>query len=291
MHKILEKRQLSYDKERDQSVFYYKVEAPEIARNRKAGQFIIFQLDEDYGERIPLTIADANPDEGWIAIVFQTVGATTRRFSATFNVGDNVPVLVGPLGKPTHIEKTDGAILCVGGGIGIAPLHPIVEANHKIGNKVITIIGARTKELLFFEDEMRKASDELIVVTDDGSYGRKAVVTVPLTEICQREKVSEIVSIGPAIMMKFCVAAARPFNVPITTSLNTIMIDGTGMCGCCRVKVGDKTKFVCVDGPEFNGYEVDFDNMMQRMTAFKDKEREADHKCRIGLDAGKKASA
>ena len=287
MHKILEKRQLSYDKERDQSVFYYKVEAPEIARNRKAGQFIIFQLDEDYGERIPLTIADANPEEGWIAIVFQTVGATTRRFSMTFNEGDNIPVLVGPLGKPTHIEKQDGAILCVGGGIGIAPLHPIVEANHRIGNKVITIIGARTKDLLFFEDEMRAPSDELIIVTDDGSYGRKAVVTVPLTEICQREKVSEIVSIGPAIMMKFCVAAAKPFGVPITTSLNTIMIDGTGMCGCCRVKVGDKTKFVCVDGPEFNGYEVDFDNMMQRMTAFKDKEREADHKCRIGLDAGK----
>ena len=287
MHKILEKRQLSYDKERDQSVFYYKVEAPEIARNRKAGQFIIFQLDEDYGERIPLTIADANPEEGWIAIVFQTVGATTRRFSATFNVGDNIPVLVGPLGKPTHIEKKDGAVLCVGGGIGIAPLHPIVEANHKIGNKVITIIGARTKELLFFEDEMRAPSDELIIVTDDGSYGRKAVVTEPLKEICEREKVSEIVSIGPAIMMKFCVAAARPFNVPITTSLNTIMIDGTGMCGCCRVKVGDKTKFVCVDGPEFNGYEVDFDNMMQRMTAFKDKEKEADHKCRIGLDNGK----
>ena len=287
MHKILEKRQLSYDKERDQSVFYYKVEAPEIARNRKAGQFIIFQLDEDYGERIPLTIADANPEEGWIAIVFQTVGATTRRFSATFNEGDNVPVLVGPLGKPTHIQKHDGAVLCVGGGIGIAPLHPIVEANHKIGNKVITIIGARTKELLFFEDEMRAPSDELIIVTDDGSYGRKAVVTEPLKEICEREKVSEIVSIGPAIMMKFCVAAARPFNVPITTSLNTIMIDGTGMCGCCRVKVGDKTKFVCVDGPEFNGYEVDFDNMMQRMTAFKDKEREADHKCRIGLDNGK----
>ncbi|MBQ7069312.1 MAG: sulfide/dihydroorotate dehydrogenase-like FAD/NAD-binding protein, partial [Synergistaceae bacterium] len=246
-----------------------------------------FQIDEDYGERIPLTIADANPDEGWIAIVFQTVGATTRKFAATFNEGDNVPVLVGPLGKPTHIEKKDGIVVCVGGGIGIAPLHPIVQANHAIGNKVVTIIGARTKELLFFEDEMKKASDELIVVTDDGSYGRKAVVTVPLTELCEKEKVSEIVSIGPAIMMKFCVAAAKPFGVPITTSLNTIMIDGTGMCGCCRVSVGGETKFVCVDGPEFDGYKVDFDNMMQRMTAFKDKEREADHKCRIGLDNGK----
>ena len=280
MHKILEKRQLSYDKERDQSVFYFKVEAPEIARNRRAGQFIIFQIDETYGERIPLTIADANAEEGWIAIVFQTVGATTRKLSVKFNVGDSIPVLVGPLGKPTHIEKKDGIILCVGGGVGIAPLHPIAQAHHKLGNKVVTVIGARTKELLFFEDEMRDASSELIVVTDDGSYGRKALVTEPLKELCEKEKVDEIISIGPPIMMKFCVAAARPFGVPITTSLNTIMIDGTGMCGCCRVKVG-------VDGPEFNGYEVDFDNMMQRMTAFKDKEREADHKCRIGLDAGK----
>ena len=261
--------------------------ASSLTTKKETRAFIIFQIDETYGERIPLTIADANAEEGWIAIVFQTVGATTRKFAATFNVGDSVPVLVGPLGKPTHIEKKDGIIVCVGGGIGIAPLHPIVQANHKIGNKVVTIIGARTKELLFFEDEMRAASDELIVVTDDGTYGRKAVVTEPLKELCEKEKVSEIVSIGPAIMMKFCVAAARPFGVPITTSLNTIMIDGTGMCGCCRVKVGNETKFVCVDGPEFNGYEVDFDNMMQRMTAFKDKEREADHKCRVGLDAGK----
>ena len=223
--------------------------------------------------------------------MFQTVGASTRKFAAKFNVGDNVPVIVGPLGKPTHIEKKDGLVLCVGGGIGIAPLHPIVQANHEIGNKVVTIIGARTKELLFFEDEMKAASDELIVVTDDGTYGRKAVVTEPLKEICEKEKVSEIVSIGPAIMMKFCVAAARPFGVPITTSLNTIMIDGTGMCGCCRVTVGGETKFVCVDGPEFDGYKVDFDNMMKRMASFKPREqadyqkaKERDHKCRIGLN-------
>ena len=286
MHKILETRRLSHDAEREQDVFYFKVTAPEIARNRKAGQFIIFQIDETYGERIPLTIADANAEEGWIALVFQTVGATTRKFSR-FKVGDEVPVLVGPLGSPTKIEKTENTILCVGGGIGVAPLHPIAQANHNIGNHVISIIGARTKDLLILEDMMKDASDELIIVTDDGSYGRKGVVTMPLKEICEREKVDEIVAIGPAIMMKFCVEAARPFNVPITTSLNTIMIDGTGMCGCCRVKVGGETKFVCVDGPEFDGYKVDFDNMMQRMTSFRDREREADHKCRIGLDAGK----
>ena len=179
MHKILEKRQLSYDQERDQGVYYFKVTAPEIARNRKAGQFIIFQIDDNYGERVPLTIADANADEGWIALVYQTVGASTRKFSR-FNVGDEVPVLVGPLGSPTHIEKMDGVVVCVGGGIGVAPLHPIVQAHHNIGNKVIAIIGARSKNLVIFEDEMKAASDELIVVTDDGTYGRKALVTEPL---------------------------------------------------------------------------------------------------------------
>ncbi len=287
MHKILEKKRLSHDEERGQDVYYYRLDAPEIARNRKAGQFIILQIDDNYGERIPLTIADANPEEGWIAIVFQTVGASTYRLSRNFEAGDYLPVLVGPLGKPTHIEKKEGVVVCVGGGIGVAPLHPIVQAHHNIGNHVIAIIGARSKNLVIFEDMMKKASDELIVVTDDGTYGRKALVTEPLKEICEKEKVDEIVSIGPPIMMKFCVATARPFGVPITTSLNTIMIDGTGMCGCCRVSVGGETKFVCVDGPEFDGYKVDFDNMMQRMSAFRDKEREADHKCRIGLDAGK----
>ena len=287
MHKILEKKRLSHDEERGQDVYYYRLDAPEIARNRKAGQFIILQIDDNYGERIPLTIADANPEEGWIAIVFQTVGASTYRLSRNFEAGDYLPVLVGPLGKPTHIEKKEGLVVCVGGGIGVAPLHPIVQAHHNIGNHVIAIIGARSKNLVIFEDMMKKASSELIVVTDDGTYGRKALVTEPLKEICEKEKVDEIVSIGPPIMMKFCVATARPFGVPITTSLNTIMIDGTGMCGCCRVSVGGETKFVCVDGPEFDGYKVDFDNMMQRMSAFRDKEREADHKCRIGLDAGK----
>lgn len=299
MHKILEKRQLSQDVERGQDVFYFKVTAPEIARNRKAGQFIIFQVDETYGERVPLTIADANAEEGWIAIVFQTVGASTLKLSR-FEVGDTIPVIVGPLGSPTHIQKfpekdgKPGTVICVGGGIGVAPLHPIVQANHEIGNHVIAIIGARKKELVIFEEEMRKAADEVIVVTDDGSYGRKALVTEPLKELCEHSLPNEVVAIGPPIMMKFCVETTRPFGVPITTSLNTIMIDGTGMCGCCRVTVGGETKFVCVDGPEFDGYKVDFDNMMQRMAAFREREqadyqREKDHKCRIGLDAGKKA--
>ena len=293
LHKILEKRRLSHDEERSQDVFYFKVTAPEIARNRKAGQFIILQVDETYGERIPLTIADANADEGWIAIVFQTVGASTLKLSQ-FEVGDAIPVIVGPLGSPTKIEKI-GTVVCVGGGIGVAPMHPIVQAHHAAGNHVIAIMGARTKDLMIFEEEMKKAADELIVVTDDGSYGRKGLVTEPLKEICEGKggysMPNEVVAIGPPIMMKFCVATTRPFNVPTTVSLNTIMIDGTGMCGCCRVSVGGETKFVCVDGPEFDGFKVDFDNMMQRMRAFRDREqadyqKEKDHVCRIGLTNG-----
>ncbi|MBQ7569348.1 MAG: sulfide/dihydroorotate dehydrogenase-like FAD/NAD-binding protein, partial [Synergistaceae bacterium] len=278
---MLEKRRLSNDVERGQDVFYFKVMAPEIARNRKAGQFIIFQIDDNFGERIPLTIADANAEEGWIAIVFQTVGASTYKLAADFEVGDEIPVIVGPLGTPTHIQKFEeadgkpGTVICVGGGIGVAPLFPIVQANHAIGNHVITIIGARSKNLLILEDEMKANSDELIVVTDDGSYGRKGLVTEPLKELCEKlnPAAREIVSIGPGIMMKFCVETARPFGIPITTSLNTIMIDGTGMCGCCRVTVGGETKFVCVDGPEFDGYKVDFDNMMKRMASFKPREQ------------------
>ena len=294
MHKILEKRRLSHDEERSQDVYYFKVTAPEIARNRKAGQFIILQVDETYGERIPQTIADANADEGWIAIVFQTVGASTLKLSQ-FEVGDAIPVIVGPLGSPTKIEKI-GTVVCVGGGIGVAPMHPIVQAHHAAGNHVIAIMGARTKDLMIFEEEMKKAADELIVVTDDGSYGRKGLVTEPLKEICEGKggysMPNEVVAIGPPIMMKFCVATTRPFNVPTTVSLNTIMIDGTGMCGCCRVSVGGETKFVCVDGPEFDGFKVDFDNMMQRMKAFKEREqadyqKEKDHICRIGLTNGK----
>ena len=294
LHKILEKRRLSHDAEREQDVYYFKVTAPEIARNRKAGQFLILQVDEDFGERVPLTIADANAEEGWVAIVFQTVGASTLKL-AQFKEGDTIPVMVGPLGSPTHIEKI-GTVVCVGGGIGVAPMHPIVQAHHRAGNHVIAIIGARSKDLVIFEEEMRRAADEVIVVTDDGSYGRKGLVTEPLKELCEGKDghamPNEVVAIGPPIMMKFCVATTKPFNVPTTVSLNTIMIDGTGMCGCCRVSVGGETKFVCVDGPEFDGFKVDFDNMMQRMRAFRDREqadyqKAKDHICRIGLDAGK----
>lgn len=278
MHTILEKKQFSAE------VFYLKVTAPEIARNRKAGQFVLVQIDTEFGERIPLTIADANAEEGWIALVFQSVGATTHKL-ALKNQGDKIEAILGPLGKPTKIAKV-GTVVCVGGGIGVAPLYPIVKAYKAAGNKVSTIIGARNKELVIFEEEMRKASDELIVVTDDGSYGRKGLVTEPLKELCESSNPpNEAVAIGPPIMMKFCCATTKPFNVHTVVSLNTIMIDGTGMCGGCRVTVGGKTKFVCVDGPEFDGHLVDFDNMMMRMKAYKGREDEDHHKCHMEMAA------
>ena len=277
MFKILEKKQLSAD------VFYMKVNAPEIAQNRKAGQFVLVQIDVDYGERIPLTIADANAEEGWLVLVFQAVGATTLKLSRK-NVGDEIAAILGPLGNPTHIEKK-GTVVCVGGGIGVAPLHPIVQAHKAAGNKVIVIMGARNKDLIIFEDEMRALADELYLMTDDGSAGEKGLVTEPLKKLCESQKIDEVVAIGPPIMMKFCAATTEPFKVPTTVSLNTIMIDGTGMCGGCRVTVGGKTKFVCVDGPEFDGHQVDWANMMMRMKAFKDREAEDMHKCRMEAQA------
>ncbi len=276
MNKILETKQLSND------VFYFRVEAKDIARNRHAGQFVLVQIDVEFGERIPLTIADANAEEGWVALVFQAVGATTHKL-AQKKEGDFIEALLGPLGNPTHIENV-GTVVCVGGGIGVAPMHPIAQAYKKAGNKVIVIIGARNKELVIFEEEMRQIADELIIVTDDGSYGRKALVTEPLKELCESANPpNEVVAIGPPIMMKFCVETTRPFNIHTMVSLNTIMIDGTGMCGGCRVTIGGETKFVCVDGPEFDGHKVDFDNMMMRMKAFKSVEDEARHECRIGM--------
>lgn len=278
MYTILEKRQLSAD------VFYFKVEAPDIARNRKAGQFVLVQLDIEYGERVPLTIADANAEEGWIALVFQAVGATTLKLSRK-NQGDKLGAVLGPLGNPTHIEKK-GTVVCVGGGIGVAPLHPIVQAHKAAGNKVIVIMGARNKDLLIFEDEMRALADELYIMTDDGSAGTKGLVTEPLKQICESQcPPAEVVAIGPPIMMKFCALTTKPFNVTTTVSLNTIMIDGTGMCGGCRVSIGGETKFVCVDGPEFDGHLVDWDNMMMRMKSFKDREAEDLHKCRMEAQA------
>jgi len=276
MNRIVQKKQLSAE------VFEMEVEAPLIAQNRRAGQFIIVQIDSEWGERIPLTIADANPEAGTITMVFQTVGASTHRL-ATKQVGDYVENILGPLGNPTHIEKF-GTVVCVGGGIGVAPLHPIAQAMKAAGNKVIIIIGARNKDLVIFEDRMRKIADELVIVTDDGSYGRKALVTEPLKEYCSQDpKPDFAVAIGPPIMMKFCAETTRPFQVPTVVSLNTIMIDGTGMCGGCRVSVGGETKFVCVDGPEFDGHQVDFDNMMTRLRSYKDKEEEDHHVCHLEL--------
>jgi ferredoxin--NADP+ reductase len=282
MYEIIEKKQLSAD------VWYYRVNAPEIAKNRKAGQFVLVQLDIDFAERIPLTIADASESEGWIALVVQTVGATTLKL-AQKKVGNALGVVLGPLGNPTRIEKK-GTIVCVGGGIGVAPLYPIAQSYKKAGNTVVIIIGARNKELVVFEKEMRSIADELIMVTDDGSYGKKGLVTEPLKELCARAtKPDEVVAIGPPIMMKFCAETTRSFGVHTIVSLNTIMIDGTGMCGCCRVIVGNEIKFVCVDGPEFDGHAVDFDNMMHRMKAYKNIETENFHRCKLELGIAKGA--
>lgn len=253
-------------------VWQLKVEAPLIARERKAGQFIMLQVDEEYGERIPLTIADANAEEGWICLIFQEVGHSTQAL-ARMHVAETLPVLVGPLGEPTHIDLF-GRVVCVGGGIGVAPLHPIVQALKEAGNHVTTIMGSRSSDLLILEAEMQKWSDEMIVVTDDGSKGSKARVTEPLLEVCESvNKPDLVVAIGPAIMMKFCAETTRPFGIQTLVSLNTVMVDGTGMCGGCRVTVGDEVKFVCVDGPEFDGHKVDFENMMARLGSYRDQEK------------------
>jgi ferredoxin--NADP+ reductase len=260
-----------------------EVEAPLVARERRAGQFVIVQADDDFGERIPLTIADADPARGSVTLVFQTVGASTHRLAAK-EVGDRI-TLLGPLGNPTHIEKF-GKAVCVGGGIGLAPLHPIVQALKAAGNEVVVIAGARTAELLIMQEELAAIADELVVVTDDGSAGRKALVTEPLKEICSSSAPPDIVvAIGPPIMMKFCAQTTKSFGVKTLVSLNTIMVDGTGMCGGCRVSVGGETKFVCVDGPEFDGHQVDWDGMMSRLRSYKKQEEDAHHKCHLDLEA------
>ena len=282
MNKILEKRQLSAN------VFQMKIEAPLIAQERKAGQFIILMVDQDFGERIPLTIADADPVAGTVTIIFQTVGASTQKLSQ-FNAGDMIPAVLGPLGRPTEIHQPKdgkpGRIVCVGGGIGVAPMHPIAQAMKAAGNDVTIIMGARTKELFVMEEEMRAiAGDKLILMTDDGSSGRKGLVTEPLKELCEAGAVDEVIAIGPPIMMKFCAKTTEPYGVKTIASLNTIMIDGTGMCGGCRVTVGGETKFVCVDGPEFDAHKVDWDLMSKRMAAFKPEEAKAkEHVCAAGI--------
>ncbi len=274
MNRILFKKQLAAD------VYQMRIAAPLIARERRAGQFVIIQIESNFGERIPLTIADADTEEGSITIIFQAVGRTTHLLAAK-NVGDSVQHLLGPLGTPTHIEKF-GRVVCVGGGIGVAPMHPIAQAMKAAGNEVIIIMGARNRDLLILEDEMRAIADELIICTDDGSYGRKALVTAPLKELCEAQpKPALAVAIGPPIMMKFCAETTRPYGVHTMVSLNTIMVDGTGMCGGCRVTVGGETKFVCVDGPEFDGHKVDFDNMMNRLKAYKPQEDKDHHRCHL----------
>ena len=275
MFKIIEKKQLSA------GVFYMKVNAPEIARNRKAGQFVIVQVEAEFGERVPRTIADADAKEGWIALVFQAVGATTYKLSLK-EAGEELPTVLGPLGQPSKIEKYDNPVLVVGGGFGVAPCYPIVQAHKAIGNKVIMVICARNKDLLIYVDEMKAICDEVIIMTDDGSAGRKGVSTVPVKELCESQTPpAEVIAIGPPIMMKFCAQTTKEYGINTTVSLNTIMIDGTGMCGGCRVSVGGQTKFVCVDGREFNAHEVDWDNMMMRMKSSKSREQADDHKCRM----------
>jgi len=276
------KKRLSED------VFTAEIEAPLIASARKPGQFVIISINNEYSERIPLTIADADPERGIIRLIWQRVGKTTAEL-ADLQEGDEITNISGPLGRPTHVENF-GTVVCVGGGIGNAPLLPITKALKKAGNKIISILGARNKMLLILEDEFAQTSDELIITTDDGSYGRKALVTEPLREICQRSpKPNRAFVIGPAIMMKFCCQITKQFDVPTVVSLNTIMVDGTGMCGGCRVEVDGKPKFVCVDGPEFDGHKVNFDLMMKRLDAYKDQEQKAyeqhkKHRCKIGLD-------
>lgn len=266
MSKILEKEFFS------KNVVKIVLDAPEIARSRKPGHFVIIKIGEK-GERIPLTIASADAEKGTVTLVVQKVGVSSDKLSK-LEVGDEVTDVVGPLGKATHIENV-GTVLCAGGGVGVAPMLPIVEGLKKAGNRVITIIAARTKDLIILEDQMREHSDEVIIMTDDGSYGKQGLVTTGMEEVIQREKVNMSVVIGPAIMMKFAALTTKKYNIETVASLNTIMVDGTGMCGACRVSVGGKTKFVCVDGPEFDAHDVDFDEMLSRLSAYQKQESAA----------------
>ncbi|MGL4410646.1 MAG: sulfide/dihydroorotate dehydrogenase-like FAD/NAD-binding protein [Bacteroidales bacterium] len=263
MNKIVSKEFFS------ERVVKLEVEAPLIARSRKAGHFVIVKVGEK-GERIPLTIASADKERGTITLVIQAVGKSSQKI-CDLNVGDSIDNLVGPLGKATHVEKV-GTVVCAGGGVGVAPMLPIVEAFKSAGNRVITVLAARTKELVILEEQMRAHSDEVVVMTDDGSYGTKGLITNGVEAIINREKVDLCVTIGPAVMMKFVSLLTKKYEVPTLASLNTIMVDGTGMCGACRITVDGKTKFVCVDGPEFDAHQVDFDEMLMRLNSYKDQE-------------------
>jgi len=258
-------------------IFMLRVAAPAIARKAQTGQFIIVRVDEA-GERLPLTIADWDRQRGDITIVFMEAGGSTTMLS-TIEVGDFIQDVVGPLGLPTHIENF-GTVVCVAGGVGVAPIAPIARALKQAGNRMISIMGARSQNLLFWEEKLKSFSHHLIVTTDDGSYGRKGLVTEPLKEILEQEPVALVIAIGPAIMMKFCALTTKPFGVKTIVSLNPIMVDGTGMCGCCRVTVGGKTKFTCVDGPDFDAHQIDWDQLLARQRAYTDMERHALKDCR-----------
>ena len=264
MNRIVEKEMLS------ENVAKLVIDAPQIAQKQSPGQFVIVRTD-DKGERIPLTIADADKERKTITLIIQRVGTTSHKIIG-LNPGDMLLDVSGPLGKPTHIEKV-GTVIACGGGVGIAPLYPIAKALKNAGNRMITVLGARSKELLIMEKEMAACADEQIVMTDDGSYGKKGVITIGIEEVLKREPVNLVVTIGPGVMMKFVALLTKKYQVPTIASLNTIMVDGTGMCGACRVTVGGKTKFVCVDGPEFDAHEVDYDEMMKRLNTYKKEEQ------------------
>jgi ferredoxin--NADP+ reductase len=265
LYKIIAKEKLN------PNIDYMRIEAPAVARKARPGQFVVIRVDEK-GERIPLTLADWDDKEGTVTLVAMKVGTSTHKLSS-LAPGDSLLNLVGPLGLPTETEKF-GTVICIGGGVGIAPIFPIARDLKREGNKVISIIGARSSDLLFWEDRMRTVSDELIVTTDDGSYARKGLVTEPLKELLEgKEKIARVIAIGPAIMMKFCSLTTKPFGVPTFVSLNSIMVDGTGMCGCCRVNVGGTTKFACVDGPDFDGHEVDWNLLGKRQQTYLDEEK------------------
>ncbi len=265
MNKIISKEQFS------EKVFKFEVEAPLIAKSRRAGHFVIIRVDEK-GERMPLTIAGADIPKGTITLIVQNVGLSSAKM-CRMNEGDYLLDVVGPLGQATHIENF-GTVICAGGGVGVAPMLPIIQALKEAGNRVISVLAGRSKELIILEEEVRKSSDEVVIMTDDGSYGSKGLVTEGIESVIKREKVDKCFAIGPAIMMKFCCLLTKKYEIPTDVSLNTIMVDGTGMCGACRITVGGKTRFVCVDGPEFDGHQVDFDEMFKRMGSFKDVERE-----------------
>jgi len=276
--KILEKEDMG------NNVFRFVVHAPRVAKKAKAGQFFIVRQGEGY-ERIPLTIADFDRENGTITMIFQVVGASTLALSQ-LNEGDAVADIAGPLGQPSEIEKL-GKVVMVGGGIGIAPIYPIARALKEAGNEVISIIGARTKDLLFWEDKMRAVSDHLYIATDDGSYGRKGFVTQILEDVLKEEDIKRVWAIGPMVMMRAVANVTRPFNVSTIVSMNPIMVDGTGMCGACRLSVDGKTRFACVDGPEFDAHQVDFDLAMKRAAVFKTEEKLAMEALEARLKGGK----